>query len=155
MRDLGYRHTDGTLSTRHGQVLRGAVEDCEAFLRHEHAALTHAAFLLSGDENTARVLAQEVALRVLAAWPKVASEPDAETKCSADGEPLSVDLDSDERRDVRLLRSTPGTASALAGSSPTGPAFHVLQPGCVPIPSHHERRVVARRRRARAPGRPA
>lgn len=58
------------------------MEDCEAFLRHEHAGLTRAAFLLSGDENTAQDLAQEVALRVLAAWPKVAAadSPSAYTR---------------------------------------------------------------------------
>lgn len=49
------------------------MEEVEAFLRREHVALTRAAYLLTGDQVAAQDLAQDVALRVLAAWPRVAS----------------------------------------------------------------------------------
>jgi RNA polymerase sigma-70 factor (ECF subfamily) len=48
------------------------MEDSEAFLRHEHAELTRAAYLLTGDQSSAQDLAQETALRVLGSWSRVA-----------------------------------------------------------------------------------
>ena len=49
------------------------MEDSEAFLRREHTSLNRAAYLLTGDVVAAQDLAQEAALRVLSAWPRVAA----------------------------------------------------------------------------------
>jgi RNA polymerase sigma-70 factor (sigma-E family) len=49
------------------------MEESEAFLRREHASLTRAAYLLTGDVVAAQDLAQDAALRVLSAWPRVAA----------------------------------------------------------------------------------
>lgn len=48
------------------------VDDCEQFVAGQHAALSRAAFLLTGERDAAQDLVQETLIRVLVQWRRVA-----------------------------------------------------------------------------------
>ncbi len=75
--DLTRDEPDGALTRGHGNLRcalgrHTGVSECERFLLGEHAALTRAAYLLTGDQSAAQDLVQETLVRVIVQWRRVA-----------------------------------------------------------------------------------